>query len=1524
MSEKAKSTPAPARRRRLRLYSVVLLALLVTLGYGLQSRWLGDRVAERLALELRKATRMEVHLGRPVVSYTTGRVRIDDITLGPPSRPLVWIGSLEVAPNLGALFRGEVNLQQVTADRARVYLQLGAGPDGALVLRNGPPPAREPSTPGPAPSLTALDALPFRDIAIGDVQLRVEHDTLGSVDLGPVDLDIVHRTGTPFQFGLLVPGGAVRYRGETHRVERLEARVAVDLREQTVRVATARVHFDRSTLDVFNALYDFDRQRLTGVDLQVYAPLLEALALVPGAPRFEGEARARVRGASADFVTGRFHVPAVVDGNGLALDIPGDRGETWRYATGDAVHAVVDATPERILVTDFRAAYGNADVRSEALTVTLGERPTLDGVADIAHLDFTRLMKDTAVTPRTKILWTLSGRARLHGTLSPFHLEVGLEGLDTTNFAVLRDFYTISPQRPLVHIPRATLTGRMVFTDETLTFEGMEARFGASLATVDRIRVRLAHAASDPDLVIENLRSEGLQLGDLGRVADLPIGGHVTELRANLCGHFDDPPMDGTLKVDDFSLSGFPFGHLETARGTVWHYQDLRVDLRATDRLTFYPLCQSFWRQHVQRNTPPPQGFPLAELTGRFRQSDYRLRDAFLDFRGRMNDMDAATWRHLTPENASRTYAMLTGARVQSDRLKLHDFYAMFHFENDPTFTPFDGAGRADVKVNYVLGRPGDDRDGVMAVNTALDRWDLTAFDERLDHAEALVDFTWLRRRDGARGARTSVRRFEACKGGDPPRDPTAPCGDRGRLRFSGSMDVGGQVHFVAEAARVPLQGFDGIQRARAPVAGTVTALAAIEGTPDAPRVTGDLTLQGLTAVGRNLGTVDLHLTQSPLGAPAPTFEARPPDGRLDLTLRALDDRLRVQARLVTPWSQSHWREPSGLEHTSWERAWGASVLSADARLAEALDILPWLPPSVLARLSPDAEARARLALRVDSARLDDFLHADARVRVDELQARDQGVGLSLARGSSLALCIHGGYFWLVPPQELGEGMPDCATVPHYLSPNPAVTAHTNPFDLAHPQFLGPEGTELWVTGGGQTTGTFTGTLRGEVDLERLAALTPRVTWARGTGTLEVTAAGSRESVDLGGNFTLHDGALGLADVPFPVNDLDLVVRFQGSEARLEEARASLGPGVVDLTGGFLRLQGTHLERVDVPLVVRSLTYAPQEGVDLGLEADTHLRWAAGDELPVFSGDVTVTRGRYARPIALSLDLSGRLRGPAAPQSQVRYDPANDRVRLDLRVATRAPLRVVNNLADIDLRLTDERPFRVLGTDQRVGLVGTLEIPRGTVRLYGSSFDVRRGRLEFDNPDRIAASVDLTAQTDIVRNSDNNRAQWRVNLHAHGTTEELALDMTSEPSLTREDIFFLLLFRLTRAEVDRVGFSNVSQALAVEALALASGLDRAVREAVPYIDEFRLGSAYNPRTFRTEPQVSIGRQFTDWFRVGASATLSDQPQTRFTSDVRLGQSVSVQGTVDNPTNTQGSQSGNFNTGVDLRWRIEFE
>src|SRR5260221_10345143 len=93
--------------------------------------------------------------------------------------------------------------------------------------------------------------------------------------------------------------------------------------------------------------------------------------------------------------------------------------------------------------------------------------------------------------------------------------------------------------------------------------------------------------------------------------------------------------------------------------------------------------------------------------------------------------------------------------------------------------------------------------------------------------------------------------------------------------------------------------------------------------------------------------------------------------------------------------------------------------------------------------------------------------------------------------------------------------------------------------------------------------------------------------------------------------------------------------------------------------------------------------------------------------------------------------------------------------------------------------------------------------------------------------------------------STRGGALWRITLHAYGDADDLKVDMTSDPALSQEDIFFLLTIGLTRAEVDQVRAGSVYASAAFEAGVTASGVDRAVKQAIPVIDDFRPGTAYS-------------------------------------------------------------------------------
>jgi translocation and assembly module TamB len=238
-------------------------------------------------------------------------------------------------------------------------------------------------------------------------------------------------------------------------------------------------------------------------------------------------------------------------------------------------------------------------------------------------------------------------------------------------------------------------------------------------------------------------------------------------------------------------------------------------------------------------------------------------------------------------------------------------------------------------------------------------------------------------------------------------------------------------------------------------------------------------------------------------------------------------------------------------------------------------------------------------------------------------------------------------------------------------------------------------------------------------------------------------------------------------------------------------------------------------------------------------------------------------------------------------------------------------------------------------------------VPGGRFRLFANDFEVQKGTIKFDDPTRIAPRLDISATTEYRRYSSTVASSgtggtptggagaggnissggragglWRITLHAYGDLDDPHADLTSDPPLSQEDIFFLLTIGLTRAEVDQVRAGSVYASAAFEAIGTVSGADRAVKTAIPVIDDFRFGSAYSARTGRTEPQVTLGRRLTEDVRANVSTGLTEDRQLRTNVEWRLSRPLSVQTSYDNITTVSSGNVGNF--GLDFRWRLEFD
>ncbi|HWO11852.1 MAG TPA: translocation/assembly module TamB domain-containing protein, partial [Polyangiaceae bacterium] len=193
-------------------------------------------------------------------------------------------------------------------------------------------------------------------------------------------------------------------------------------------------------------------------------------------------------------------------------------------------------------------------------------------------------------------------------------------------------------------------------------------------------------------------------------------------------------------------------------------------------------------------------------------------------------------------------------------------------------------------------------------------------------------------------------------------------------------------------------------------------------------------------------------------------------------------------------------------------------------------------------------------------------------------------------------------------------------------------------------------------------------------------------------------------------------------------------------------------------------------------------------------------------------------------------------------------------------------------------------------------------------RRYGGSFD-SSGSAAGSTP---ASSSNSTTST---------AGEWKVSMHAHGDAETLRIDLTSQPQLSQDDIFLLLTLGVTRAELDQVQSSSLGESVALEALGALTGADQVVTEAIPVIDEFRLGS-FSSRSGRTEPAVTIGKRLSERIRAFVTSGLSESRDVRSNVEVKINRKVSIEGSYDNVNDITSSAIGNI--GADIRWRLDFE
>lgn len=1434
-------------------------------GAALRSDHVRQRAAETTADVLKRELGIEASYGVEV-SLLPFRVTLTDVVVPATDggKPVLTAEKVTAEPRIFSLLAGRVDVGEVEVERPRIR----------AILRDGKLANLDFELPESSGSGKKSNRAPFESLAMSGAVVELSVDDDVGIRTGPIDLDVFAERGPAFEIALRAgeshidrtrrvpvtddgegdddaPQRTVPARDED-RLCRLDLRVRIDGDDILVRrlslLGAADQKADIGTRPSCESAVTGDESARVALRLsQVAVKLREG-----GPPKIRG----RVVASAPLHLIGRFAPVRLRGWAGVAVDVIWD-GESKLPAVDGKVRAGglrldqfrlakrfeadVKVQGESVELPRFEVDWANGTfVGTDLELKPFAKKPELQ-LASLrgTKVDFPGIMRDLGVTPNTIVSWDIDevNIERFGGTLDPLDLDGSLSAR-TSDFEVTDRAWHDPARQHMIGVRTASLRARVGVTPSSFDFYDTRAAFGTSV-----LRAAIVAIGFDNDLRVELTRGTSVNLEDISPLVDLPMAGRL-DLTAELAGKNENPLLTGEGRVDDLWFAGFPIGDIDKAN------------------LRFRPL----WLE-------------LTGVEGRKGSSKYRVSSAKLDF-----DTEAI---------------VEADAHVTSDDFGLRDFFAMWHFDEDPRFAGIAGRGAVDARVRYDLGGSQDRcGDGYLRVAGDAQLHELEVFDERYDSGEASFDFRWLDSRASHLGMVVDVPSFMVTKG-------------EGSALGSLTIRPGGVLRAHAVATDIPLAKLQSLGGLGPVLEGRASGFAEVHGTIDQM-------------------AADVHVNVSPVRIGAATLPASSVAVKLEPIPRKqtyLPGRTGCDRPVPGEFDRGEYErdEPAGVFVASGS-VFGNQIEFSNLRVTRQRDKhvkgdirFNGLDLGSLAELSPTGAGRlsGKLSaqISIEDLPLEDQTDTRAKAWVRSLELERAGLELEVQRESKPIVVRDGrvefpGIAMVVTTPGGQQGRFDVAGVVSDLAGARRIDAQLR---------LRP--TQL---------SAFTG-------------LIPRAERASGVleGTLRVS--GTPGNIEYGGGFRLKNGEIAIRGLPTPLSRIDVALAVDSNEVRITRATAEVGGGTLSVRGGT-KLDGFSPGDARATIRARGISLAPVDGVSMTLDADLAARWspsASIDQrsLPRVTGDVAIRSFEYTRPVTMSADINTLAQRGSRTEVE-SYDPADDTIEFDVTLKADKPLQLRNNLLEAELRV-DRDGLVLAGTNQRFGMRGLVELRKGgRIRLRRSEFEIRRGQIRFDDLSRISPEVDVTATTEYRRYSDasatdaggagasggtttgtgNTGGHWRITMRAHGDAEKLRIDLTSEPELAQDDIFLLLTVGLTRAELDQA--RGLGESVALEALGRLTGADTAVTEALPVIDDFSFGSAYSSRTGRTEPTVTIGKRLADRIRARVTTGVSESREVRSNLEWRLSPRVSVEGSYDNVNDISNSTLGNL--GADIRWRLEFE
>lgn len=450
----------------------------------------------------------------------------------------------------------------------------------------------------------------------------------------------------------------------------------------------------------------------------------------------------------------------------------------------------------------------------------------------------------------------------------------------------------------------------------------------------------------------------------------------------------------------------------------------------------------------------------------------------------------------------------------------------------------------------------------------------------------------------------------------------------------------------------------------------------------------------------------------------------------------------------------------------------------------------------------------------------------------------------------------------------------------------------------------------------------FNASLNGKMDVGLLGVFTPYISDLRGNMAISMDLRGNLSKPQLSGSAYIDKGYAKFVDFLHPFSNVRGDVIFNGNQILINSTQADLaggrvmGDGRVTFSGGqrIVDVKGNFSDvRANIPENFRTR--------GSGSVA------IYGNQFPyTMAVNYNVTGGEITYEIGEESDDSGVKASAYLPRFLNPDDFHPFTFLLDIRLKN--PVSVNNAL--MQAQVTGQ--VRVNGTPDRLLLTGAFTPLAGAkVFFHNVPFDVTSAFFEYSNAPPNSPKVQLTATTQITETArdeqrgGNYESQYEINMLIQGRGPNPQIILTSQPSLSQQEIVSLLALGVTNTGMeDRalgVQATDTSTALGTVLLQKAGG--RRLKDTLGL--DFKVSQSQPTPDTASSPKVTLSKQLTPNFTASASSTVQSNPANSVKLEYKMNRNLSVIGSFDGKENVPLQKDVKQNVlGLDLEYKVQFK